>query len=430
MMRITLLARGTRGDVQPMLVLGAELRRRGHDVILGAPPNLVEFAERAGFEAYPVGPDSRIFLGSAEGRALLAAGNVKKLMAGFAKVAHDNLELTHQGVLQATERTDFIVAGVLLAEHASSVAESKNIPMALLHFAPLRRTRAYAAFPVTTRRLPGALNLMTWALFERVAWKAYAADVNRVRAWLGLPAVNSLMARRAGAGELLEIQAFSAEIVPGISDYGEHRPFVGFFFPTVEDRRAFGETALSADLDGWLSAGDPPAYFGFGSMPVQDPQAAVRVIEQVTQRLGLRALISAGWSEIEQSGESNGRLRVVGAVNHDAVMPRCRLAVHHGGSGTTAASAAAGLPTLVCSVFADQPFWGRQLARLGAGAHLRFDSLSAGKLERALRRILSPEATQRARALASAMSRQPNAAARAAELIEARFAGPVPVSRA
>ena len=429
-MRITLLARGTRGDVQPMLVLGAELRRRGHDVILGAPPNLVEFATCAGFETYPIGPDSRVFLGSAEGRALLAAGNVRKLMAGFAKVAHEYLELTHQGVLRATERTDLIVAGVLLAEHASSVAESKNIPLALLHFAPLRRTRAYAAFPVTMWRLPGPINLMTWTLFERVAWKAYAADVNRVRAWLGLPAVNSLMARRAGAGELLEIQAFSAEIVPGISDYGEHRPFVGFFSPTMEDRRAFGETALSADLDAWLSAGDAPAYFGFGSMPVQDPQAAVRMIEQVTRRLGLRALISAGWSEIEQSGDSNGRVRVVGAVNHDAVMPRCRLAVHHGGSGTTAASVAAGLPTLVCSVFADQPFWGRQLARLGAGAHLRFDSLSAGKLERALRRILRPEATQRARALASAMSRQPNAAARAAELIEARFAAPVPVSYA
>jgi UDP:flavonoid glycosyltransferase YjiC (YdhE family) len=268
---------------------------------------------------------------------------------------------------------------------------------------------------------------MTWTLFERVAWKAYAADVNRVRAWLGLPAVNSLMARREGIGELLEIQAFSAEIVPGINDYGEHRPFVGFFIPTEEDRRAFGETTLSADLDAWLSAGDAPAYFGFGSMPVRDPQAAVRMIEQATQHLGLRALISAGWSELEQSNDSNGRVRVVGALNHDAVMPRCRLAVHHGGSGTTAASVTAGLPTLVCSVFADQPFWGKQLARLGAGAHLRFESLTVAKLERALRRILRPEATQRARALASAMTSQPNAAARAAALIEARFAGPVPV---
>jgi UDP:flavonoid glycosyltransferase YjiC (YdhE family) len=208
---------------------------------------------------------------------------------------------------------------------------------------------------------------------------------------------------------------------------------VGFFTPTAEDRRAFGETALSADLEAWLSAGDAPAYFGFGSMPVQDPEAAVRMIEQATQRLGLRALISAGWSELTQSGgsyESNERVRVVGALNHDAVMPRCRLAVHHGGSGTTAASVASGLPTLVCSVFADQPFWGRQLARLGAGAHLRFDSLTAVKLERALRRMLRPEATQRARALASAMSHQPNAAARAAELIEARLAGPVLVSYA
>jgi len=258
-MRITLLARGTRGDVQPMLVLVRNCADAGTKSFLG---------HRRTWSSSQSGPVSRRIR---SGRLARVSGirrragaarcrQRQKADAGFAKVAHDNLELTHQGVLRATERTDLIVAGVLLAEHASSVAESKNIPLALLHFAPLRRTRAYAAFPVTTRQLPGPLNLMTWTLFERVAWKAYAADVNRVRAWLGLPAVNSLMARREGVGELLEIQAFSAEIVPGISDYGEHRPFVGFFTPTAEDRRAFGETALSADLETWLSAGDAPAY--------------------------------------------------------------------------------------------------------------------------------------------------------------------------
>jgi sterol 3beta-glucosyltransferase len=418
-MRLTLLAKGTRGDVQPLMVLGAELRRRGHEVVLGTPPNLVEFATRAGFSARPVGIDSLAFLQSPEGHALLASGNARKLAAGFAKVARDHLEQTHREILDATEGAELIVSGVLLAEHAACVAEVKQLPFVLVHFAPLRRTRAYAAFPVTTRRLPGALNLLTWTLLERVVWKAYGADVNRVRSWLGLAAVGASLAKRAEATEILELHAFSAKVVPGIDDYGVNQPIVGFFSPSKEDRRALGEGTLDAELDAWLCSGEAPAYFGFGSMPVRDPKAALQMIEQVTSRLGLRALVSAGWSELGSPCDSDGRVRVVGAVDHNTVLPRCRLAVHHGGAGTTAASAAAGLPTVVCSLFADQPFWGKQLQRLGTGAHVRFATLDSSKLERALRYILTPAVTGRARDLADAMRRERNAATCAAEHIEA-----------
>jgi sterol 3beta-glucosyltransferase len=42
--------------------------------------------------------------------------------------------------------------------------------------------------------------------------------------------------------------------------------------------------------------------------------------------------------------------------------------VHHGGAGTTAAGLRAGCPTLVCPIFGDQPFWGKVVHDLGAGA--------------------------------------------------------------
>jgi UDP:flavonoid glycosyltransferase YjiC (YdhE family) len=60
-------------------------------------------------------------------------------------------------------------------------------------------------------------------------------------------------------------------------------------------------------------------------------------------------------------------VRVVGNLDHDSVLGRCRAAVHHGGAGTTAASLQAGLPTVVCSVFADQPFWGTRVVDNGVG---------------------------------------------------------------
>ncbi len=50
-MKFVLAAYGTRGDVEPNVVVGRELLRRGHDVRMAVPPNLVGFAEAAGLAA-------------------------------------------------------------------------------------------------------------------------------------------------------------------------------------------------------------------------------------------------------------------------------------------------------------------------------------------------------------------------------------------
>ena len=85
----------------------------------------------------------------------------------------------------------------------------------------------------------------------------------------------------------------------------------------------------------------------------------------------------------------NPAVTVVGGVDHSAVLPLCVAAVHHGGAGTLAASLGAGIPTFVCSVFADQPFWGARLVDAGVGAHLPFNDLDRARLEKALR-LFSP----------------------------------------
>jgi sterol 3beta-glucosyltransferase len=41
--------------------------------------------------------------------------------------------------------------------------------------------------------------------------------------------------------------------------------------------------------------------------------------------------------------------------------------VHHGGAGTTAFGLRAGIPSIVVPFFADQPFWGHLVAKLGVG---------------------------------------------------------------
>lgn len=434
-MRVTLATLGSRGDIQPMVVLGAELRRRGHDVVLGVPPNLIGFAGKAGFPAHPVGPDSQAFVESADGQRWLASGNARAFLNAMGEIGHEMAPQADSQLLRACEGAEIIVCGILGEDHALCVAEAWGIPLVSLHLAPSRPTAAYPNFLVTTRQLHlGVANRATGRLVERVVWNKLRGDTNALRMRLGLPPARRTTTARMAEMGVPELQGYSAVLAPGLRDYGSRRPITGFLTPDGELRRQLGEEGVDADLDAWLEAGDPPAYFGFGSMPILDPPATLAAITTVARRLGVRALISAGWSGM--AGASNDEVRVVGAINHDAVLPRCLLAVHHGGAGTTAAAAMAGVPALVYSVFADQPFWGARLEELGCGVHHRFTDLGPATLEAGLRRLLDPELRLRAAALGRALAADGGGAQRAADVVEAAYgtrrrpetpAPPVPV---
>lgn len=58
-MKFALASYGTRGDIEPSTAVGRELQRRGHDVRLAVPPNLVGLVESAGLEQSLTGPINR-----------------------------------------------------------------------------------------------------------------------------------------------------------------------------------------------------------------------------------------------------------------------------------------------------------------------------------------------------------------------------------
>src|ERR1700739_311514 len=56
-MKFALASYGTRGDIEPCAAVGLELQRRGHEVRIAVPSNLVGFGESAGLAAVPYGPN-------------------------------------------------------------------------------------------------------------------------------------------------------------------------------------------------------------------------------------------------------------------------------------------------------------------------------------------------------------------------------------
>ncbi|AEV70959.1 glycosyl transferase, UDP-glucuronosyltransferase [Mycolicibacterium rhodesiae NBB3] len=417
-MKIVLACYGTRGDVEPSLVIARELQRRGHDVTMAVAPDLMDFTESAGLQTVAYGLDTRTWLEIYRKFWTSAFHNfwrVRELRALWRQMwdlSDESWAQMNTTLTSLARDADVVLAGQAYQETAVSVAEFFDLPLVTLHHIPMRPNSQLVTF------LPMPFRRPAMTLFDWFTWRLNKKVENAQRRELGLPKATTPSPRRIAERGSLEIQAYDEACFPGLAEewvkWDGLRPFVGAL--TLE----LG-TEVDDDITSWIASGSPPICFGFGSMPVESPAETVEMISSACGELGERALVCAGWSDF--SGVPNSdRVKVVGGVNYATVFPMCRAVVHHGGSGTTAASLRAGVPTLILSMDANQALWGTQVGRMKVGATRRFSRTTRDTLIADLRRILAPEYLIRARELGAQMTKPSDNVAVAADRVE-KFAG-------
>ncbi len=423
-MRILIPLVGSRGDVQPGVALGLELQRRGHTVVVGTPPNFVDFVTRAGLTARQFGPDVHALYSSPEGQRALAAGNTFKLISMVSNQMAEYADRMDDELIDISSDAELIVASSFSEDRSVVLAEARDIPVVTLHSYPSRKNSSYAPPGSVPHRwrLPGAVNRGAWSALEKLRTVMFGKYLNNLRAKLDLPpsksSTESLLAQR----DVPELQMYDPALVPGLAEeWGSARPFVGFLWLPRSAREAVGELAEQhTEVLEWADAGTPPIFFGFGSLPIHDFRSVVGLIEQICDRTGQRALVSIGGADVGIGALSTGpNVKIVDALAHDLIFPHCQAAVHHGGIGTLFESLRAGLPTLVCSVSFDQPLWGNQVERLGVGSHIPFTKLRADTLSRGIDTLLDPETRSRASVLGARLRATGDGVPRVCDIAEA-----------
>jgi len=119
-------------------------------------------------------------------------------------------------------------------------------------------------------------------------------------------------------------------------------------------------------------------------MPASNPERLLQLVLDVVRTNSCRGVLCAGWTHLKK--EEHKDLFICDKIPHDWLFPKCEALVIHGGVGTTGAALRSGRPVVVCPVFADQPFWGRTVARLGCGpVPIPFKDLDSVKLSTALK---------------------------------------------
>jgi len=253
---------------------------------------------------------------------------------------------------------------------------------------------------------------------------AFAAPI--VAARLGVPCVSKGFgpalpeARVARAGD---------EVAPLWEARGlEPRPYGGIYdtlfldvYPPALDRppgphvahvQAMRQDAFDGDAPAAVPSptdrGDRPlVYLTMGT--VFADTEPMRIALDALAGLDVRVLATVGSGiDPEDLGPQPAHVRVERFVAQTAVLPRCALVVSHGGSGTTLAAAALGLPQLCLPQGADQFLNADALSGAGAGLSLTPGQADGEAIGNAAARLLAePSFTTAARTVAASIAAMP-----------------------
>eukprot|EP00413_Alexandrium_margalefii_P018254 CAMPEP_0204539512 /NCGR_PEP_ID=MMETSP0661-20131031/16776_1 /ASSEMBLY_ACC=CAM_ASM_000606 /TAXON_ID=109239 /ORGANISM="Alexandrium margalefi, Strain AMGDE01CS-322" /LENGTH=595 /DNA_ID=CAMNT_0051546125 /DNA_START=116 /DNA_END=1903 /DNA_ORIENTATION=+ len=164
----------------------------------------------------------------------------------------------------------------------------------------------------------------------------------------------------------------------------------------------------------------PPVYVGWGSMMVYTKEHMTLLAVEALKRAGEKAIILGGWAGIAPDGLDGAaneaelkewckeNVLFIKAAPHELLFPQCKAAIHHGGIGTLQASIAAGCPTVITPVFADQFDNAKHLEKIECGVQTkRLGKLKAKELGEAIKTICSnPKYKENTKRVSEAMLKE------------------------
>lgn len=399
-MKFCIISIGSRGDVQPYAALGVALQARGHQVTLATHANFQAFVTGLGLGFAVLPADPRALVQEPEVSHAVATGSAFKFFRALqARLAPEAVNL-QELALVAAQGAD-VVIGTSVSDHlAQAVAEKVGAHFVWSDLQPMAPTSAYPAF-VLGNRFPslGPLNRLTHEAVSAGWWHMNRRDVQVMRQRWGLPTSFGSPLRRARGKGLLQLHGYSPSLVPRPKDWGPQHVLGGAWDLPREAAQSLPGDHKDAGFTQWLENGTPPFFFGFGSMAILSGEELLELVGDVCEDLEIRGVIGAGWTELHGPDcDLPEGVAIADACDYAWLFPQCSGVMHHGGSGTTHTASKAGVPQVVCSLFADQPFWGQRIQASGAGLHLPFLKLSVESLKEAVLKVLD-EATSEAAAV-------------------------------
>ena len=389
-MRIVLSNIGTFGDINPLIAIALELKRRGHRPVMALPAVYEPKIRPLGLEFHAVRPDID------PSNTILAemVYDVKKgTERGLRDFLFPALRETYADLLDAAtkpERADLLLLGEL--NYAGPlVAEMTGIPWASYVLAPLSFFSAfdppvlppYPRLARADKAIPGFGRVIKRV--ARFVSRRWPEPIYELRRELGLPrGANPLF--DAKHSPYLVLALFSRVLGTEQKDWPERTRITGFCYYDADA----GNAALPPELERFLAAGEPPVVFTLGSAAVLAAGRFYEFSARAAIRLGIRAVLLIGT-------DPRNRLKttlpesicVAEYAPYSALFNRAAMVVHQGGVGTTAQCLRAGKPMLIMPFSHDQPDNARRMMRLKVARVMQRGNYTPMRVARRLRSMLA-----------------------------------------
>ncbi|KAJ5971412.1 uncharacterized protein N7479_001330 [Penicillium vulpinum] len=421
---------GSRGDIQPFVALGKELKAYGHRVRLATHLIFREFVLEGGLEFFNIGGDPEELMAfMVQNPSLLPAfrtirsGAIQKRRREMKEIIYgcwrscietgDGTDLHQIKEDPWSDEVDYrrrpFVADAIIANPPSlghiHCAQRLGVPLHMMFTMPWSATQSFP-HPLAVLHpqecKPTVANLVSYTVVDMMIWEGLGDLVNSWRKkCLALDPLDSITApslpQRLG---IPFSYLWSPALLPKPRDWADHIDICGFsVLPSESDYKPPKEIA------DFLKAGPTPLYVGFGSIVVENQIKLTQIVFEAIKNAGQRAIISKGWGNLGvDEVDVPDNILIIGSVPHDWLFRHVSCVIHHGGAGTTAAGLALGRPTIIVPFFGDQQFWGGIVAAAGAGPlPVPYKQLTVEKLTDAIKTALKPSTQEKAQKIAMKM---------------------------
>lgn len=363
-MKIAIVINGTRGDVQPMLALASGLIRNGHEIVFCAPPENEELIKRYNCSFIAFGPNYKELF---KKNAQMKGGATKAPTPNEMKKETENQITLLPELLKGVD----LVLGVGFVLGVHTVADILKVPYRFIVFYPILLGTSKTD-PFFNRLLFGFGKSMT-----NIVMKSF---INKKRASFGLEPINDVWSNWMG----------EHVIVACDKELNAARDGVSFKFTQTGYMLLPTQITLPENVEKFLDSGRPPVYIGFGSNPVSRPEKFSYVFTEVSKATNQRLIISKGWADLPENNTSD--VLYVDEMPFELLFPCLAAIVYHGGTGTMASAARAGIPQVAFPFMADQFENRKQIVKLGLGPNAcDFKKISASALISAINECVNHE---------------------------------------
>jgi len=393
--KITILASGTRGDIQPMIALALGLREVGITVQLAAPLSFDSWITSYQIPFIPFHDNpSELMMSEGGQSALTFDGHIIRSWRASAKYVQRARPMYARLLQQAFEicRGSSAVIISLPTVWGIHIAEVLNIPCIGAFTQPVSSTGNFSS-PLIPSIFNGGMiiNRLTYKIASLATFFPWRKQINAFRKSVSLKPVTAF---DVFSSLDLILYGFSSSVIPRPADWTENANITGYWKLSEENKFSFPPALID-----FIQADKPPLYFSFGSPGTRNPQHMLDMIVQAVGQTHKRAIVSIPLS-LSSNNLPQNIYPLKDPIPHSWLFPQLAGIIHHGGAGTTAAALSAGVPMLITPLAVDQFFWGKRMEMLHMSPKpIPQRSLTMDNLIDALRKLEDTNLRKRAQLL-------------------------------